>query len=95
MPRTVVFIAQAFPHPVATFLAEHGYNVLEDHADEALSLADQQNVDAFIIADGQEYPGLAEFRQRRMTVNLTIHATAADVFFELSNLLSDTPGKPQ
>lgn len=96
MPRTLVFIAPSFPHPVATFLTEHGYTVLEAHSpEEALPISAANNVDAVVVAAGHEYPWLAELRQRRITVNLTIHATGPDVFFELSNLLPNPPAKQQ
>ncbi|MGC2211404.1 MAG: hypothetical protein WA532_14960 [Candidatus Korobacteraceae bacterium] len=59
MPRTVVFIASSFPHPVSEFLAENGYNVLESNsAEEALVLSNAQDVDAVIIADCGPYPGI-------------------------------------
>jgi hypothetical protein len=96
MPRTLVFIAPAFPHPVAAFLAEQGYFVLEaQSADEALTLSTKHDVDAVIVAEGGEYPGLAELQQRRITVNLTIHATGPEVFFELSNILPNPSTRPQ
>ncbi len=96
MLRTVVFIASSFPHPVSQFLAENGYNVLESHsADEALVLSNAHEIDAVIIADGGPYPGLAELRQRRITVNLTVHATGPEVFFELSHLFPTPPTRPQ
>ena len=96
MPRTVVFIATSFPHPVSEFLAENGYDVLEaNSADEALVLSNAHDVDAVIVADGGPYPGLAELRQRRITVNLTVHATGPEVFFELSHLFPAPPTRPQ
>lgn len=96
MPRTVIFIAGTFPHAVADFLVEHGYIVLEAHdAEEALPLSNQTNVDAVIVAGGPDYPGLAELRQRRITVNLTIHATGPEVFFELTNILPTSQSRPQ
>lgn len=96
MSRTVVFIATSFPHPVSEFLAENGYNVIEaDSADDALVLASAHDVDAVIIADGGPYPGLADLRQRRITVNLTVHATGPEVFFELSHILPSAPTRPQ
>jgi hypothetical protein len=95
MPRTVVFIASSFPHPVSDFLSENGYAVLEAYsADEALLLSNAHDVDAVIIADGEPYPGLADLRQRRITLNLTIHATGPEVFFELSHVLP-SPTRPQ
>jgi len=96
MPRTLVFIAPVFPHPVATFLAEHGYVVLEAKSpDEALPLSANHDVDAVIVAGEQEYPGMAELRQRRITLNLTVHASGPEVFFELSNILPTPPSRPQ
>jgi DNA-binding response OmpR family regulator len=87
MPRTVVFIAASFPHPVSAFLTENGYNILEaESGEEAVSLSKLHDIDAVIVAGGGDYPGLAELRQRRITVNLTIHATGPEVFFELSHL---------
>ncbi len=96
MLRTVVFIASSFPHPISEFLAENGYKVLESHsADEALVLSNANDVDAVIIADGGPYPGIADLRQRRITVNLTVHATGPEVFFELSHLFPSSPMRPQ
>ena len=96
MQRTVIFIAPTFPHPVATFLAENGYEVLEAHsAEEALPLSASHDVDAVIVAPGEECVGLADLRQRRITLNLTIHATGPEVFFELSNILPNTFSRPQ
>lgn len=96
MSRTVVFIATSFPHPVSEFLAENGYNVLESNSgDEALALSNVHDVDAVIIADGGPYPGLADLRQHRITVNLTVHATGPEVFFELSHLFPSLPTRLQ
>jgi DNA-binding response OmpR family regulator len=96
MHRTVVFIAPSFPHPVSAFLAENGYTVLEaQSAEEAISLSIGHDVDAVIVTGGGDYPGLAELRQRRITVNLSIHATGPDVFFELSHLFSSPSAKLQ
>jgi hypothetical protein len=96
MSRTLVFIASSFPHPVSEFLAENGYNVLEAYsADEALALSNVHDFDAVIVADGGPYPGLADLRQRRITINLTVHATGPEVFFELSHILPLQPTRPQ
>lgn len=91
IPRTLVFIARSFPHPVATFLAKNGYDVLEAlSVEDALPLSQILDVDAVIVDSGEEYPGLAELRQRRITIELKIHATGPEVFFELSNILPTT-----
>jgi hypothetical protein len=96
MPRILVYIAESFPDPVAAFLAEHGYIVMEaESASEAARLSTLHNIDAVIVAGEQEYPGLAELQQRRMTVNLTIHASGPEVFLELSNILPTPSTRPQ
>lgn len=96
MARTVIFIAASFPHPVATFLAEQGYRVLEAHSpQDALPFSSTHDVDAVIVAGGQEYAGIADLRQRRITLDLSIHATGPEVFFELSHILPNTAIRPQ
>jgi hypothetical protein len=93
MSRTLILIAPSFPHPVSTFLAEHGYEVLEARSiSEADAFVHQSGIDALIIAPGSEHLALDDIRQRRVTLNLSIHATGSDVFFELSNLF-DSPSE--
>ncbi len=83
--RRVVFLSACFPNPVSAFIAQHGYLVLEAQSvDEALALCTVHDVDAVIVAN--ELPGLAELRQCRITLNLSIGATGSDVLFELSHL---------
>jgi len=87
LQRTVVLLATQFPHPVATFLREHGYNVIEaTSVDEVTRVAQDTDLDALIVAPGTEWVGLDELSQRRIMLNLTVHASGADVFFELSHL---------
>jgi len=66
-----------------------------ESAEEAARLSTIYDVDAVIVDGGGDYPGLAELRQRRMTVNLTIHATGPEVFFELSHLFPSTSERLQ
>lgn len=57
---------------------------------EADALVRQSDVDALIIAPGSEHLVLDDTRQRRVMLNLSVHAAGSDVFFELSKLF-DTP----
>ncbi len=91
--RTIIFLAPSFPNPVSTFLSENGYTVFEALSiSEVLHLNEYHKIDAVIVAPGSDQYGLDDVQERCITVNLTIHATAPEVFFELSNLL---PGAQQ
>ena len=90
MQRTVIFLAESFPNPISTFLSEHGFNVMEAlSVSEVLHLTEYHPIDALVIAPPGEWYGLEDIQQKRVTLNLAIHATAAEVLFELSNLLGN------
>jgi hypothetical protein len=96
MSRTLIFIAPSFPHPVSAFLVERGYEVLEARSTaEADAFVNLSDVDAVIIAPGSEHLFLDDIRHRRVTLNLSVHATGSDVFFELSNLFDSPPNRLQ
>lgn len=90
MPRTLLFCANDFPHPVAEFLSENGYTVLEANSDAELQnwLRTCPEVDAVLFAHGSRHIDVDDLRQRRITIDLTIQATGSDVYFELSHLFS-------
>ena len=88
MKWTIVFLAERFPNPVSTFLSEHGFNVMEAlSVSEVLHLTEHNRIDALVIAPPGEWYGLGDVRDKYFTLDLTIHAKAPEVFFELSNLL--------
>lgn len=94
MPRrTIIFLAESFPHPIATFLAEHGYRLLEARSvAEVLGLYDRHpEVEALLVAPECEWYGLEHLRERRITMELRVHASAPDILFELSNILPNPP----
>jgi hypothetical protein len=96
MSRNIIFFAPSFPNPISTFLAEHGYDIFEaESIPEVLRLSENHSIDAVVVAPGSDNLGLLDIQQRCITVNLTIHAAAPEVFLELSNLLAGTPQRIQ
>jgi len=96
MSKKIICYGAPFPHPLSTFLAACGYTVFEaETVDDIEQCSKNQIIDALLSISGPHDLSASDFEERTVRVDVIIHATSPEMFFELSNLLPTPASRPQ